>query len=141
MISLDTNVIVRVVTADDPEHLAIALEVMRSEGLWLGRTVLLETEWVLRYTYKLSRETVLEIFTRLLGYRNLSVEAPEQVHSALDLYRGSLDFADALHLAASTGADRFVTFDRDLALGARKLKALPAVELLGGHPGSSVRGS
>lgn len=133
MISLDTNVIVRVVTADDPEQLAVALEIMRSEGLWLSKTVLLETEWVLRYTYKLSRETVLETFTRLLGYRNLSVESPEQVHSALELYRGGMDFADALHLAASTGTDRFVTFDRDLALSARKLEALPAVELLGAN--------
>ena len=131
MISLDTNVVVRVVTADDPKQLAIALQVMRSEGLWLSKTVLLETEWVLRYTYKLSRETVLETFARLLGYRNLSVEAPEQVHSALELYRGGMDFADALHLAASTGADRFVTFDRDLALGARRLEVQPVVELLG----------
>jgi predicted nucleic-acid-binding protein len=132
VISLDTNVVVRVVTADDPDQLAIALQVMKSEGLWLSKTVLLETEWVLRYTYKLSRKTVLETFVRLLGYRNLSVEAPEQVHSVLDLYRDGLDFADALHLAASTGADRFVTFDRELALSARKLEALPAVELLGG---------
>lgn len=140
MISLDTNVIVRVVTADDLDQLAIALEVMRSEGLWLSKTVLLETEWVLRYTYKLSRETVLETFVRLLGYRNLSVDAPEQVHSALELYRGGMDFADALHLAASTGADRFVTFDRELALSARKLEALPVVELLGNHLGAALSG-
>ncbi|HVG10413.1 MAG TPA: type II toxin-antitoxin system VapC family toxin [Thermoanaerobaculia bacterium] len=133
MISLDTNVIVRVVTADEPEQLAIALQVMRSESLWLSKTVLLETEWVLRYSYKLSRETVLETFVRLLGYRNLSVEAPEQVHSAVELYRGGMDFADALHLAASTGADRFVTFDRELALAARKLDVLPAVEWLKGR--------
>ena len=131
MISLDTNVIVRLVTADDPDQLTIALEVMRSQNLWFSKTVLLEAVWVLRYSYKLSRETVLEIFVRLLGYRNLSVEAPEQVHSALEMYRGGMDFADALHLTASTGADRFVTFDRNLALSAPKLEALPVVELLG----------
>lgn len=130
MISLDTNVIVRVVTADDPAQLATALDVMRLDGLWLCKTVLLETEWVLRYTYKLSRKSILETFLRLLGYRNLTVEAPEQVHLALDLYRGGMDFADALHLAASTGAGRFVTFDRDLALSAKNLGTLPAVELL-----------
>jgi predicted nucleic-acid-binding protein len=130
LISLDTNVLIRVVTADDPKQLAVALEVMRSDGLWLCRTVLLETEWVLRYTYKLSRKAILETFTRLLGYRNLSVEAPEQVHLALDLYGGGMDFADALHLAASTAADRFVTFDKDLAQVARRLTALPDVELL-----------
>lgn len=76
---------------------------MKSEGLWLSKTVLLETEWVLRYAYKLSRTTVFETLTRLLGYRNLSVEAPGQIHSALELYRSGMDFADSLHLAASTG--------------------------------------
>ena len=130
MISLDTNVIVRVVTADDPDQLAAALEVMKLEGLWLCKTVLLETEWVLRYSYKLSRKTILDTFLRLLGYPNLSVEAPEQIHLALEWYRGGMDFADALHLAASAGAERFVTFDRELAEGARKLETQPAVEVL-----------
>jgi predicted nucleic-acid-binding protein len=136
VISLDTNVIVRVVTADEPDQLAAALEVMRSkEGLWLGKSVLLETEWVLRYSYKLSRKTILDTFIRLLGYPNLSLEAPSQVDLALDLFREGMDFADALHLAASAGADRFVTFDRELASAARRLGAVPAVELLlGGRP-------
>lgn len=130
MISLDTNVLVRVVTADDPGQLATALEVMQSEDLWLCRTVLLELEWVLRLTYKLSRQVLLDTFVRLLGYRNLSVEAPGQVHLALDLYRGGMYFADALHLAASAPADRFVTFDRPLAEMAPSLEGLPQVELL-----------
>ncbi|HEX7180667.1 MAG TPA: type II toxin-antitoxin system VapC family toxin [Thermoanaerobaculia bacterium] len=130
MISLDTNVIVRVVTADDPDQLTRALEVMRSDGLWLCKTVLLETEWVLRYSYKLTSETILDTFIRLLGYRNLSVEDPGAVHLALALYRGGMDFADAMHLASSTAADRFVTFDRELAESARSLEALPTVEAL-----------
>lgn len=130
MISLDTNVVVRVVTADDPDQLALALEVMRSEGLWLCKTVLLETEWALRYSYKLSREAVLEAFRRVLGYQNLAVEDPGSVYVALDWYCGGMDFADALHLASSTGADRFVTFDRELADSAHDLEARPTVELL-----------
>lgn len=131
MISLDTNVIVRVVTADDPDQLALALKVMRLENLWLCRTVLLEIEWVLRYSYKLSRETILETFNRLLGYPNLTVEEPGTVQLALDLFGGGMDFADALHLASSKGADRFVTFDRELSLSAQgQTAALPPVEFL-----------
>lgn len=137
MIALDTNVIVRVVTADDPDQLATALEVMKSDSLWLCKTVLLETEWVLRYSYKLPRQTIIDTFVRLLGYRNLTVESPEQIHLALDWFRGGMDFADALHLAASTGADRFVTFDRELAEGAASLEALPIVELLAGRSSAS----
>jgi predicted nucleic acid-binding protein len=42
-----------------------------------------------------------------------------------------MDFADALHLAASKGADRFVTFDRDLSLAApQEHSALPPVQFL-----------
>ena len=67
-----------------------------------------------RYSYKLTSE----------------VEDPGAVHLALALYRGGMDFANALHLASSIAADRFVTFDRELAEGARSLGALPAVELL-----------
>lgn len=134
MISIDTNVVVRVVTADDPDQLAVALKVMRLDGLWLCRTVLLEIEWVLRYSYKLSRQTILETFNRLLGYPNLSVETPGAVELALDLYSAGMDFGDALHLASSKGADRFMTFDRDLSLAARENRVLPPVELLGKLP-------
>ena len=99
MIALDTNILVRVFTADDPDQLAVALETMRAQDLWVCKTVLLETEWVLRYSYELSRETILEIFRRLLGYRNLTVEDSEAVFLALDLFAQGLDFADALHLS------------------------------------------
>lgn len=130
MISLDTNILVRVVTADDPDQLAAAQAVMRAEELWACKTVLLETEWVLRYSYELSRETILEIFRRLLGYPNLNVEDPGAVHLALDLFAQGLDFADALHLSSSGGAERFATFDRPLATAAGKLRDVLPVELL-----------
>lgn len=130
MISLDTNVIVRVVTGDHPDQLAIAMETMKAEELWVCKTVLLETEWVLRYSYEFSRETILEIFRRFLGYRNLTIEDPEAVFLALDLFAQGLDFADALHLSSSSGAHRFATFDRPMAKAARALLAHPEIDLL-----------
>ena len=132
MISLDTNVIVRVVTADDPEQLAAAVKTLRSDRLWLCKTVLLECEWVLRYTYKLSRDSILTSFQRLLGYPNLQAEDRSAVLQALALYQEGLDFADAVHLASSLPAERFATFDRDLATSVDKVNpvGLPAVELL-----------
>jgi predicted nucleic acid-binding protein len=36
-------------------------------------------------------------------------------------HRSGMDFADALHLAASTRATRFVTFDRDMIKVAKRL--------------------
>lgn len=133
MIALDTNVIVRVVTADEPNQLAIALEALRSDELWICKTVLLETEWVLRYSYELPRATILEALRRLLGYPGLQVEDRGAVLQALSLFEDGMDFADALHLTSSGGADRFITFDRPLAkiAGKAQREGLPAVDLLG----------
>lgn len=132
MIALDTNVIVRIVTADDPGQLAVALEVFRSGELWVCKTVLLETEWVLRYTYELPRAAILEALRRLVGYRNLQVEDRAAVLQAVSLFESGLDFADALHLASSADARRFVTFDGTLAKRAKKAQreAGPPVDLL-----------
>lgn len=132
MIAIDTNVLVRVVTADDPRQLAVALEVMRSGELWVCKTVLLETEWVLRYAYELPQAAILEALRRLLGYRNLQVEDRGAVLAAVSLFESGLDFADALHLASSSEALRFVTFDGTFAKRARKSQREvgPPVDLL-----------
>ncbi|MFY9824095.1 MAG: type II toxin-antitoxin system VapC family toxin [Thermoanaerobaculia bacterium] len=133
MIALDTNVVVRVVTADDPAQTETALAVMRSEALWVCKTVLLETEWVLRYTYKLSREVIFSVFRKLLGLPALQVEQRSVVLRALSLYEKGMDLADALHLVSSGEAELFATFDRELAIFASSEEGsdLPAVEWLG----------
>jgi predicted nucleic-acid-binding protein len=132
MIALDTNVIVRVVTRDDPQQVAAALAVMQSGDLWVSKTVLLETEWVLRYSYQLSRASIAETFRKLLGYRQLQVEDRGTVLRALTWFANGLDFADSLHLASSQEAERFATFDRTLATAAGKIEGAPQVDLLEG---------
>ena len=130
MIALDTNVIIRVVTADDPRQLKVALEVFEADNLWICKTVLLETEWVLRYSYKLDPVSIHEIFRKLLGYPRFQIEDRDAVLRALMLFERGLDFADALHLASSGEAERFVTFDRPFAKAARNLEDGSTVELL-----------
>ena len=130
MIALDTNVIVRLVMADDPEQFKIARRVFQSGDLWITKTVVLETEWVLRYTYKLERGSIREIFLGLLGYRRAQIEDRSAVLRALDLYEKDFDFADALHLASSGDAERFTTFDKKFAEAAQAMGASPSVEHL-----------
>lgn len=127
MIALDTNVIVRLVTADDPGQLKAARAIFESGDLWVCKTVFLETEWVLRYSYELSPPAIREVFRRLLGYPRLQVEDRSAVLRALTLYDQGLDFADALHLASSGDADRFATFDQPLVKKTRGLKDGPVV--------------
>ena len=130
MIALDTSVVVRVLTRDDPRQAEVATRVMTSERLWLCKTVILETEWVLRHLYHLNREAIDSGFRRLLGFRRLEVEDRAAVGRALAWYAKGMDFADALHLASSRAALQLVTFDRDMALTARGLADCPPVELL-----------
>lgn len=130
MIGLDTNVVVRLVTADDPEQAERARQRLRGEELWLPKTVLLECEWVLRSAYGLSRDSVVSTFRALLGYPQIRLEDRETVLRALEALAAGLDFADALHLASSSAAERLVTFDRQFGEAASRLGLRPTVEPL-----------
>ena len=130
MIALDTSVIVRVLVNDDPKQAGIAARVMQAEHLWLCKTVVLETEWVLRYRYRLSRDVIALGLRKLLGFRRLEVEDRAAVARALSWYAQGMDFADALHLASSRAAIQLVTFDREMALTARGIADCPSVDLL-----------
>jgi predicted nucleic-acid-binding protein len=121
MIAVDTNLLVRLLTNDDPSEAKRALRVMESDDILIPKTVLLETEWVLRHGYVIAREVISRAFQNLLGLPNLKPEDPQAVTQALAWYEDGLDFADALHLASSAKADRFATFDRDFVKKASKL--------------------
>jgi len=54
MIAVDTNVLVRLLTGDDPAQTQRAVELFAQESILIPKTVLLETEWVLRYRYELA---------------------------------------------------------------------------------------
>ena len=53
MIAVDTNVLVRLLTGDDPAQTQRSVELFAQESILIPKTVLLETEWVLRYSYEL----------------------------------------------------------------------------------------
>ncbi|MCB9535998.1 MAG: type II toxin-antitoxin system VapC family toxin [Myxococcales bacterium] len=91
----------RLLTRDDPQQAAVAAEVMRGEDLFVSKTVLLELEWVLRFTYRFEAAAINRALRGLLGLPTLTVEDSATVLDALDAHAAGLDFADALHLAAS----------------------------------------
>jgi predicted nucleic-acid-binding protein len=51
MVAVDTNILVRLLTGDDPKQAAAARSLFASEQIWIAKTVLLETGWVLRSLY------------------------------------------------------------------------------------------
>ena len=123
MIALDTNVVVRVLTNDDPAQARRAAGLLAREEVYLPKTAVLESEWVLRHAYGLDRSVISKAFRKFLGLPTVSAEHPTALAQALAWYEGGLDFADALHLSSAreAGATGFATFDREFARKARKL--------------------
>ncbi len=121
MIAVDTNIIVRLLTRDDEEQFRLAREVFEKETVFIPDTVLLETEWVLRFAYKFEPSEIQASFTKLLGLTNVRMANPDLLAKAIEWHGTGLDFADALHLAASQGASRFLTFDAKFIKKAKEL--------------------
>jgi predicted nucleic-acid-binding protein len=122
--ALDTNILVRTLTNDDPSQAGRAARILSHDDTFVAKTVILETEWVLTHAYGVGREAIADAFRRLFGLPRLHVEDDETVIQALALYEEGLDFADALHLASSAKADRFATFDKALARKASRVFTL-----------------
>jgi len=112
MVAIDTNIIVRFLTRDDENQFQRALALFEEEkAIYIPDTVLLETEWVLRFAYDFSPAETRSALTKLLGLPNVEVADAEAIASALEWQAKGLDFADALHLAKSPNAKKFLTFD------------------------------
>lgn len=129
MIAVDTDVVVRLVTQDHAAQAARAAAIFRSGPIHIARTVLLETAWVLGYAYGLDDRAIARVLRGVAGLPNVELEGAREFADALAAMERGLDFADALHLASSGGAKRFVTFDRKLvrrALGAAKIEVAAA---------------
>ena len=130
-VSLDTNLLVRLLTNDDPQQARRVAELIdASSACFVPITVALELEWVLRGAYQLPREGIIRAFRGLIAIRHLHLEQEELVLQALEAYALGLDFADALHLLRSEGCAAMVSFDRAFVRRAAELSLKPAVQQL-----------
>lgn len=115
MRAVDTNILVRLITRDDPKQLAAA-EVYIARGAWVSTLVLAETSWVLRSVYELGHEEIATVVEMLLSHEQLSLQDPEVVSAALERYRGAstVGFTDCLvlEIARKAGHLPLGTFDR-----------------------------
>jgi predicted nucleic-acid-binding protein len=122
MIGLDTNVLVRYLTHDDPAQYAKAATMIdaatdRGEQLVVNTAVLCELVWVLGTAYSYSREEIARALEQIFATAQFEVERLDEARQALGDFRSTkADFSDALigRINRSLGADHTVTFDRDL---------------------------
>ncbi len=123
MIAIDTNILVRLVTNDNPEQVQRAAKLLQNNEIFVSKTVILELEWVLRFTYDLDRSIILATVQKILTTDNFTVEHSTTIEQALHWYKQGMDFADALHLASSLHTDKFASFDKKFRNKATALKA------------------
>ena len=122
MIGVDTNLLVRLFTNDDVSQARYAKKLFENNIIFISKSVLLETEWVLRYTYEFSSDVILKAFEKLLGLPHVTVEDPACIIKIMRWYSQGFDFADAMHLASSIEiTDRFATLDKAFIKRAKKI--------------------
>ena len=123
MISLDTNILVRLLTNDEPRQAqkaraALDLAAQRKHRVWISVVVVCELVWVLQRLYGYDRAQIIVGLNALLKFPGLEMEQPAVVRQAVDeLERKSANFADILlgYLSAEQGADHVLTFDKKAA--------------------------
>src|SRR5580658_3526015 len=112
MTSVDTDVVVRLLTGDDVKQSAAAKSLLAAEPIWIAKTVLLETGWVLRSVYGFNEDAIRDALGKLLGLKNVHAEDESAVSAALALSAHGIELADALHLTSRPPGASFVSFDQ-----------------------------
>jgi len=123
MIGLDTNILVRYLTGDDPVQSAKAREIFehrlsaQNPG-FVNVVAMVETVWVLDRAYGFAAHEIATAIERMLQIEVLEIENEQEVFSAMiALKKGLGSFADALigELGTRAGCSGTLSFDRKAA--------------------------
>jgi len=128
MIGLDTNIVVRYLTHDDPAQTTAAIRVLDSLSQdspgFLSLIVIAELVWVLEGSYRFKKNEIERVLDTLLRSKELVIERAEIVFQALRKFSASrADFAGCLIERCGHAADcqSTVTFDHNAASAGMKL--------------------
>lgn len=121
MVAVDTSILVRIFTQDDPALAAKAdhlVQQSKPRSLLLDRLVLAELGYVLRSRYTYSKSDVVKIYKSLLADEHFNVIDNEVVGLAINYFETEipLSFEDCWLLALKQAGkvENVLTFDTDL---------------------------
>lgn len=127
---VDTNVIVRLIVNDDREQVQRALAVLKSDGIEISNTVLLECAWVLASRYRFPRDRIVMALQALERTEGVEFSSPEEANAAIAWFGAGMDIADAVHLSQVSSGRTFATFDATFAAAAGRIESAPQVRLI-----------
>src|SRR3989304_4662370 len=102
MLGIDTNILVRFLVRDDEAQFEKARKLIKREvaagrRVFVSQLVLLETEWVLRSRYSLSKSQIIGAISGLLDAGDIRFEDEPAIEEALFIWKDTTaDFADCL---------------------------------------------
>jgi predicted nucleic-acid-binding protein len=119
MLGIDTNVLVRFLVRDDEAQFEkvrrlIKREILQGRLVLINQLVLMETEWVLRSRYAVSKPEIIATFSRLLETNDMQFEDEATIEEALFTWKdATADFADCLIAAKNRrlGCSATASFD------------------------------
>ena len=130
MRAVDTIILARYYLHDDPAQAQSAARILAAGDVFVPKTVMLELEWMLRAVAEQPAGKVADCLAHLIALPGVTIEDHDEVEDALRHCRRGVDFADALHLAASQACSELLTFDdRGYARRATKLGLKPPVKV------------
>jgi predicted nucleic-acid-binding protein len=120
MIGLDTNVVVRYLTQDDPIQSPKATEIIERRLTtenpgFVSIVAMVETVWVLNRAYGVPNHEIAAAVERILQTEVLVVENEQEVFTAMVAFKeGRGSFSDAIiaALGAKAGCSFTLTFDQ-----------------------------
>ena len=85
MHAVDTNVLVRLITRDDPKQVAAA-EAFVSRGAWVPHLAVAEATWILSSVYDRGAEAIATAVEMLLNHEHLTEVARKAGHVPLGTF-------------------------------------------------------
>lgn len=120
MIGIDTNILVRYFVKDDISQSTLAKEILvkncsQENPGFISSIVLCELIWVLKGTYRYSKDQIIQLVQNLLLAEEICFENHKPSLIALEAFKnGNADFSDYLiaNIAQNNGCTEVVTFDK-----------------------------
>ena len=117
MRAVDTNVLVRLMTRDDPKQVAVA-DTFVAKGAWVPYLAIAEASWVLASVYERDPGAIATAVEMLLSHEQLTVQDSDVVAAAVAQFRQQprVSLSDCLmvEVARKAGHTPLGTFDRAL---------------------------